>query len=145
MDTGEGTSPETPAPNTSAAEPLADATGAERRANPRAEARLPARLSLPGAVADAAVQDISLSGIRCHTDQLLKVMTQVGLVLMLPVAAGEERPLHCQGAVVRSRPLAGDDGDLFDTAIFFTSMSDSDRQQLDDFVQLLQRAKGPAE
>jgi hypothetical protein len=100
------------------------------------------QLALPGSVTDARVNDISVSGVRCVTDREFPIMTQVGLVLMLPAATGDPRRITCQGAVVRSdagRTVG--DGAEYDTAIFFTSMGDSDRAELGDFVELLTRSE----
>ncbi len=134
----------------------------ERRRTRRHRARLPVELRLPGASGaggKAVVEDVSLSGVRCTTDHALPVMTQVGLVLVLPGSGGVEHHVNCQGVVVRCRPTGSHSTDAsvdpetvdgppdgpgeHETAIFFTSMSDGDRLQLDDFLRLsadIQRA-----
>ena len=98
-------------------------------------------LTAPGASTPARVADISLSGVRCHTDQEVDVMTQVGMQLVLPGA----RTIDCRGAVVRSRRLDGG-AEGYETAIFFTSMAERDRVELQQFLQDMREglADGPA-
>ena len=111
----------------------------ERRTAPRSRIEFPIELSLPtkGAAtatrAPARVCDLSLSGIRCLSDRPIAVMTQVGLLLVLPEA---DTAIDCRGAVVRSQRLDDEtDGPTYETAIFFTSMDEPDRMELQEFLQ----------
>jgi hypothetical protein len=123
----------------------------ERRKKPRTLADFDIRIGLLGESSPARVRDISASGIRCIVDRPLKPMTQVEIVLLLPAAADAPsshadpgREIVCRGAVVRSGPVAdvrAADGKAaserrkrFDTAIFFTDMKESDRDQVEEFV-----------
>ena len=115
-------------------------TGTERRAHPRVRADLPIQLTAEGGAADASIRDISLSGVCCITDRAMPVMTQVRLTIVLPDRVGEPRPINCSGAVVRSaRTARGPNGrERYETAIFFTELGESARNQLEDFVILRQ-------
>ncbi len=132
----------------------------ERRATPRSRVAFPIELSLPieasqssvslpgtspDARAAAQVCDLSLSGICCLTTRPIGVMTQVGLLLVLPEA---DTAIDCHGAVVRSRKIGNrtsggepdeasgeEQGPLYETAIFFTSMAEPDRIELQEFLQ----------
>ena len=115
----------------------------ERRQSPRRRARVPMQLGPPGALGDAVVEDISLSGIRCVSGQALPVMSQVALELVLSVPTIGERSVSCQGVVVRTRAADATESDAgergsprYETAIFFTSMTDRDRLFLGDFLKL---------
>ena len=72
------------------------------------------------------------------TDRAIPLMTQVALVIRLPNAVGA-REISCRGAVVRSAP-AGRDAS-FETAIFFTHMSDADRDDVEKFVSSIGRPR----
>jgi len=118
-------------------------SGTERRRTPRSPVELPVTLAIGDAsdevTAPASVRDVSLSGVRCVTARPVGVMTQVGLTLVLP-GAGPGTSIACRGAVVRSdRVTASTDGDdeQYETAIFFTSMAESDRVALQEFLQTL--------
>lgn len=114
----------------------------ERRRAPRARVAFPIELALPAPAqegeaatsrAHAEVCDLSLSGICCVTGRPIGVMTQLGLLLVLP---GADTAIDCRGAVVRSRKLGDEAGSArYETAIFFTSMAESDRMELQEFLQ----------
>ena len=111
----------------------------ERRTAQRSRLAFPIELALPATSgtessrAAAQVCDLSLSGICCVTAQPIAVMTQLGLLLVLPEA---DTAIECRGAVVRSRKLGnGDGGPRWETAIFFTSMTELDRVELQEFLQ----------
>lgn len=108
----------------------------ERRRHARVAADIELRCEQGGRAGMAHVRDISASGVRCLTDRALPLMTQVGLVLQLP-GNGTPREIVCRGAVVRSGPIgAGAAGGslAFETAIFFTDVTESDRVWLEGFV-----------
>ena len=113
-------------------------------------------MTLPGLSAPAQIRDLSSSGVRCATDRPLPVLSQVHLVLLLPAfgpvsstdpaggAAARPRDVACRGAVVRctrdgNRTAAP--GNVFDTAIFFTDMRETDRAAIEEFVTAL-RGRG---
>jgi len=110
----------------------------ERRKKPRVAADLDMRFDVSGRSGLARVRDISASGVQCVTDRPMPLMTQVALVIRLPEGAGA-REIACRGAVVRSPPRGGDAS--FETAIFFTHMSDADRVDVEEFVSSVGRPR----
>ena len=96
------------------------------------------RFDGPGRSGLARVRDISASGVLCTTDRALPLMTQVVLMLQIPGDVGATE-IACRGAVVRSAP-AGRDAS-FDTAIFFTHMSDGDRASVENFVSSVAKSR----
>ena len=126
--------------------------GTERRGQPRVHADLPIQLALDGGATDANIRDISISGVCCETNCAVPVMTQVRLTIVLPdllpdvltEQSGEQQPISCAGAVVRSIALPENGSDSFETAIFFTQMGESDRANLEDFIALRQAAGAAA-
>lgn len=121
-------------------------TGMERRGHPRVRAELPIQLTAEGGAADASIQDISLSGVCCFTSRAIPVMTQVRLTIVLPDRLGDPHPISCSGAVVRSsRTGRGAGGsDRYETAIFFTELGESARNQLEDYMILRQSGESAA-
>jgi hypothetical protein len=111
---------------------------AERRKKLRAAADLDMTFDVSGRSGLARIRDISASGVRCVTDRPMPLMTQVALVIRLPNAAGA-REINCRGAVVRSAPVGRDAS--FETAIFFTHMSDADRVDVEEFVSSAGRSR----
>lgn len=106
----------------------------ERRRQPRVAAEIELRCEQGGRSGVARVRDISASGVRCVTDRAMPLMTQVGLILQVP-GAGAPREIVCRGAVVRSGPIGAASGPGgFETAIFFTDVTESDRVWLEEFV-----------
>ena len=102
--------------------------------------------SVESAFADRAHADSALPiscGQTISQPSVVAMMTQVGLTLVLPLPGGANS-IECRGAVVRSRPIeAADDGsDRFETAIFFTSMAETDRMALQEFLLTVQEITG---
>ena len=125
---------------------------AERRQAPRARPPLDLRLRLVGNPDVVEIRDLSASGVRCTTLQPLNVMTQVHLVLLLPVpssvpssvssssAPGHRAPreVAADGVVVRCVRDAKHAGEpRFDTAIFFLKLDGADRETLAGYVNSL--------
>jgi hypothetical protein len=110
----------------------------ERRKKARVSSELDLRFDFAGRSGLARVRDISASGVRCVTDRAMPVMTQVALVIVLPTGAGV-REISCRGAVVRSAPAGRDSS--FETAIFFTHMSEADRIDVETFVASIGRPR----
>jgi len=103
----------------------------ERRKKARVPAAFDLRFDGSGRTGLARIRDISASGVLCTTDRAMPLMTQVGLVLMIPGAVGAKE-IACRGAVVRSAQAGREPN--FETAIFFTHMSDADRAHVEEFV-----------
>ncbi|MCE9635666.1 MAG: hypothetical protein K8T90_08175 [Planctomycetes bacterium] len=139
----------------------------ERRRARRAKAPSGLGLRIPGLLDPAVVEDISSSGVCCTTVQAVPLLSQVQLVLLLPIG-GTTREVVCAGAVVRCARRGGASGDsrrrahgsldarvgssqhgashggsegaVHETAIFFTEIDDADRTALDEYVSSLHRA-----
>lgn len=105
--------------------------GEERRRYPRRRRQLPAVTDNSGPGVLNHVDNISASGILCHTVKPIPLMTRMSMVLDLPKPF--DRRVECEGVVVRCDPDEKGD-DKFCVAILYTRMTDDDRQALEDYV-----------
>ncbi len=105
--------------------------GQERRRYPRSRRGLPTITdnSSPGVLNH--VDNISASGILCHTINPIPLMTKMSVVLELPKPF--DRRVECEGVVVRCDPEEVGD-DKFRVAILYTRMTDEDREALEEYV-----------
>ncbi len=79
------------------------------------------------------IDNISETGVLCHTVKPLPLMARVGVMIDMPKPA--EHRIEAEGIVVRCDPdELGDDHFL--VAIFFTRLSDDDRDAVTEFVQM---------
>lgn len=78
------------------------------------------------------VDNISVSGVMCHTQKPVPVMTKMSVVLDLPDEA--EVRLDCEGIVIRCDPDEKGD-DHYKLAIVFTKLSDDDHERIRDHVE----------
>lgn len=109
----------------------------DRRSRPRTSRGIPLSLrsAEPGVL--NRVCNISSSGVLCHTAKKLPVMSKVAMELVLDVPntfSNETGRIGCQGVVVRSKRNPDEQTGGYETAIFFTQMSDGDRTKLEGFV-----------
>ena len=130
----------------------------ERRRATRADARLSMRVE--GAPSDEALtqivtetQNISSSGVYCHSPHYLAPLSKVALTIVLPGMPGKNgarRLLKCEGIVVRcmaaeraGRAVGPRGG--YQLACSFVSLGDPVRRLLDDYVSWrnLQEMVGP--
>jgi hypothetical protein len=103
----------------------------ERRRYPRSRRQLSAIMDNTGPGVLNHVDNISASGILCHTVKPVPVMTKLGMVLELPKPY--DRRIECEGVVVRCEPdPQGDDN--FRVAILYTRMDAEDFEILGEFV-----------
>lgn len=132
----------------------------ERRRATRADARLSMRVE--GAPSEEALaqivtetQNISSSGVYCHSPHYLAPLSKVALTIVLPGMPGRNgarRLLKCEGIVVRcmaaDRVAARSTGARggYQLACSFISLGDPTRRLLDDYVSWrnLQEMVGPA-
>lgn len=78
------------------------------------------------------VDNISASGVLCHTIKPIALMTKLGMGLELP--APIDRRVDCEGVVVRCEAdEQGDDN--FKVAILYTKISDDDRDAIQAWVE----------
>ena len=112
----------------------------ERRRLPRASTPLPIRiLQSSFGELEAEIINLSGSGVYCEIRRLVPLMAKVQLTLLLPSYA-RSRAAHrirCEGAVVRIEPtqFTADGAARFRTAIFFTRLSDADRDRIVSYVE----------
>ena len=111
-------------------------SSAERRAHARfaRSFEIEGAASSDGSVARMVASDLSLGGLYCSSSSDFPVMTRLAVRLLLPTgmsATPPSDPLDAEAVVVRRRRLAASaGGPRFELALFFTSMSDGDRQRL---------------
>ncbi|PCJ62400.1 MAG: hypothetical protein COA73_06705 [Candidatus Hydrogenedentota bacterium] len=103
---------------------------AERRNHPRSQRGFSLSRSDDGLLDH--VDNISCSGVLCHTQRPLPEMTKMEIVLGLPDADGHE--ICAEGVVVRCT-AEEPDHTLFKVAILYTKLDDNDYRAIDAFVE----------
>lgn len=104
--------------------------GDERRRYPRSRRSVPVvDKSDPGVLNH--VDNISGSGILCHTVKPVPLMTKMSMAIELPKPL--DRRIECEGIVVRCEPHERGD-DHFKVAILFTKITDDEHKAVVDFV-----------
>ncbi len=79
------------------------------------------------------VDNISASGVLCHTERPIPVMTKISVTLDLP--SPSDASINCQGVIVRCDPDRKGD-DHFRVAIVFTKLEDGDMAAIKKHVEL---------
>ena len=79
------------------------------------------------------VDNISCSGILCHTLERIDIMTKMSIALDLPGPTGHV-PIECEGIVVRCEPDGRNEGQ-FKVAILYTRLSDDHHQAIKEYVE----------
>ena len=107
-------------------------TGTDKRQHPRS------RRGFIG-IKDAArpgilnfVDNISCSGILCHTAEAVPIMTKLSMVIELPPPFGDE--INTEGVVVRCDP-EHERKHQFNVAILFNNLSDDDYLAIKRYVE----------
>ena len=77
------------------------------------------------------VDNISCSGVLCHTVKPIPEMTKMGVVLELPDPVG--RRIEAEGIVIRCVPDEQGD-DKFKVAILYTKVDDEDLDAIREYV-----------
>jgi hypothetical protein len=113
----------------------------ERRARPRADARLSMRLEgTPDAQSAQIVtesQNISSSGVYCTSSHFLAPLSKVALTIVLPRLSGsraEKELIKCDGIVVRCQPSPKKGEKGYELACMFSGLDEQRRVLLDEFV-----------
>lgn len=109
-------------------------SGAERRQAPRASERVPLSITDGGVDVRVDTKDLSASGACCVTSQFIPLMTKVTLRLDVPHGA-QRVSITCAGVIVRIEPIGTPEAPRYNTAIFFTDISDQDRGAISRFVR----------
>ena len=107
----------------------------ERRRDPRARASFPLVFTPPSGPVEASVRDVSQSGICAAAARPIPEMTRVRFRFDLPTGEGSRR-VEGEGAVVRC-VRRGEGG--YEVAIFFTEVSEADRERIAGFVRTSNR------
>ncbi len=103
----------------------------ERRQHPRSKRGFSLSRSGDDGLLDH-VDNISCSGVLCHTQRPLPEMTKMEIVLDLPGSDGHE--IRAEGVVVRCT-AEEPDHTLFKVAILYTKLNDEDYRAIDSFVE----------
>lgn len=107
---------------------------AERRRAPRVTERVPLTLSGADGILKADTQSLSAVGVYCTLDRFIPPMTKLELRMELP-QGGRQTAIRCVGVVVRVEPVvANPHQGRYQTAIFFTELSERDRAAISQFV-----------
>ena len=107
----------------------------ERRKVPRIAERVVMAVTDAGTALAAESRNLSTSGVYCTLDRFLAPMSKVQLQFELP-NGGRTSKVQCTGVVVRVEPVvASADRGRFNTAIFFTELSDRNRSTISRFVR----------
>ena len=114
----------------------------EKRRHPRLESNIPLKISSDHGDILTETQNLSCSGAFCRVSQRLDPMTKLRIHLLLPLRKSEKvRPkkITCQGVVVRVQ--AAEEGEYFDTAIFFSDIAPKDSRTINDFIESMMEKK----
>ena len=104
----------------------------ERRNAPRADARLPIRLSVDGNAQAAELKDISTNGLACrYHGEALGEMTLMAVHLELP---GTDTAHRIEGVIVRCDKVRGVHPPTYEVAIYFTEIDAKARDAIRAFV-----------
>jgi len=107
----------------------------ERRGNPRLKNNIPVKICQEGGDFVAETQNISRSGTYCRVDRFIAPMTKLKIHLLLSSpdeGKKSARKISCEGVVVRSEPVSGENG--FHLAIFFSDITKRDSEYITDYV-----------
>ena len=103
--------------------------GDERRRYPRSHRAFPGIQDHSGPGVLNHVDNISSSGVSCHTVKPVALMTKMTVVIDLPKPSTHR--VEAEGIVVRCDPHESGD-DHFRLAILFTKLSDEDRTAIEE-------------
>lgn len=106
----------------------------ERRRSPRHRAYLPVRVRQQGGpqVIETLTRDLSEGGLRCLSQLITPVGSELSLELMLSTGS-EPLTLHGRSAWFRTLP----DSEQFDLGIAFIDLSPQDQRRLATYLHLL--------
>ena len=107
----------------------------ERRTAPRVAERIRFALLQDGNTLEAETRNLSTSGAYCTTSRFIAPMTKLQVQFDLPGGA-RKSTIRCTGVVVRAEPvIAAPDRGEFHIAIFFSDLSERDREAIAQFVR----------
>ena len=106
----------------------------ERRRSVRIIETLPFQIGHQGFEIETRTLNLSVHGAMCVVAREIPMMTQLGVVLILPAGrASRHKKVRIRGVVVRKEkdPASG----KFFLAIYFADMKPEDRKTLEKFIQ----------
>jgi c-di-GMP-binding flagellar brake protein YcgR len=114
----------------------------ERRSTVRADARLSMRVAGPRNDGDLTQvvtesQNISASGVYCHSPHYLAPLSKVDLAIVLPrlrAGRGSKDVITCEGIVVRCDAVARRGELPYELACMFCEMDPRRRQRIEEYV-----------
>ncbi len=107
----------------------------ERRRAPRIAERIALSIADAGTALQTETKNLSASGVYCTLDRFLAPMTKLQLQFDLPHGSRRAR-IRCMGVIVRVEPVpASAERGRYNTAIFFTELSERDRSVIARFVR----------
>lgn len=112
-------------------------TQVERRGAVRVPARLAMEIAVHGDTAHVESLNVSANGVYFSSSTYIPVLTKLRITLDLPGTGkgARSRSVACDGVVVRTEPEAQEDSvDEYNVACFFTSISDQDREKLEQYI-----------
>jgi hypothetical protein len=112
----------------------------ERRKVPRVAERVVLAITEAGTELTTESHNLSTAGVYCTLERFLAPMSKVQVRFELPSSL-RRATVRCTGVVVRVEPVvAHADRGRFNTAIFFTELSDRNRSVIARFVRQRVRA-----
>jgi len=108
---------------------------AERRKHPRLENNVPIKICQEDGDIVTESRNISRAGVYCRVQKPLGVMTKLKIHLLLPSQKNGKittKKVSCQGVVVRTEPIKGEDA--FYAAIFFNDISPKEAEYISEYV-----------
>ena len=118
-------------------------TNIERRRHPRISERL--QINLKAGEFDLVTETINLSplGAYCQLNKHIPLMTNLKIALTLPYGdqGNEHDYLECNGVVVRVEEILSQSNvdTLYDTAIYFNEIEESEKEKIASFFEEYQR------
>ena len=114
----------------------------EKRRHLRLEHNIPVKISSDHGDILSETKNLSCSGAFCQVSFRLEPMTKLKVHLLLPLRKSDQvttKKISCQGVVVRTQAVAGQD--YYDTAIFFSDIAPKDSRTISEFVESLMDQK----
>ena len=113
--------------------------GAERRQDPRAEARLKIEFGGPGDEESFSVSSINIGagGVYVEVPHYIEPLTKLSLSMMVPGPTPEEEPtlINTEAIVVRTTPEGPEEGlSRYEMACAFLELSDDHRDAINRYI-----------
>ena len=126
-----------------------DNTHVERRRYPRVKEELQLKLKAEDFDAVAETMNLSCIGAYCQLKKYIPLMTSVKIALTLPdgTQATEIQYAECSGVVVRVEKVPSPDttASVFNTAIYFNELAQSEKEKIAKFVERHRREKSSSQ